>query len=256
MFKRPIKLDFLIAGVQKGATSALWHFLRQHPDICFAEQKELHFFDDDSVDWSNPPYDKRYHAHFDGAQPGQLRAEATPAYAYWPPAAARMHAYNPELKLIISLRDPVARAYSHWRMVSARGVENLSFSDAIRAGRSRVTQQSENPRSRWVYSYVERGFYYQQMRRILDLFPREQVLFISSSALRSRFCDTLDEICGFVGVAPFLDYPVAMTVHSYKNNGENNIATADACYLDELYKQDLMQTQALVGLEIEREIRV
>ena len=57
------KLDFLIAGVQKGGTTVLWHFLKQHPDLLFGSLKELHFFDDESMDWKNPDY-STLHKHF------------------------------------------------------------------------------------------------------------------------------------------------------------------------------------------------
>ncbi len=69
---------------------------------------------------------------------GRPCGEATPIYAYWPNALARIAAYNPAMKLILMLRDPVERAWSHWRMEQSRGVETHHFSWCIREGRQRL----------------------------------------------------------------------------------------------------------------------
>lgn len=153
---------FLIAGVQKGSTTALHHMLRQHSSVFLSERKELHFFDNESHDWRSPTYDA-YDAHFANAPDGAVCGEATPIYTYWGPALSRIHAYNPSMKFIVSLRDPAERAYSHWRMETLRGAETVSFSEAIRGGRQRVIDQAEIAGHHRVYSYVERGFYAPQI---------------------------------------------------------------------------------------------
>jgi hypothetical protein len=170
-------VDFFIVGVQKGGTTALDSYLRLNPSFQMADVKEVHFFDNERLDWSDPAY-LAFHEHFEWSQTsGIIRGEATPIYMYWPNAMERILRYNAASKLIVCLRHPSYRAHSHWRMETKRAAETLSFEDAIsETGRRRV-RNAEGGAHR-VYSYVERGFYAQQIRRLLQLFPPEQLLFL------------------------------------------------------------------------------
>ena len=253
ILQRQRTVDFLIAGVQKGATTALHHFLRQHDNLHLPDRKELHFFDDTKLDWTKPDYDRSYHSHFCQVPPEDLWGESTPIYTYWKPSAARLHAYNRHIKLIVSLRDPVARAYSHWRMEVARNAEPLSFSTAIREGRDRVKREAEIPDQHRVFSYVERGFYADQIRRLLSLFPREQLYFLTPKDLSQHQKKTLDGICDFLGVPGFSKYPENEFVFSHKNADVEGIATSDIDYLRSLYREDIKQTEDLVGRKIPQE---
>ncbi|HEY8004785.1 MAG TPA: hypothetical protein VIE16_11185, partial [Phenylobacterium sp.] len=78
------RVAFIVAGVQKGGTTALFDYLGEAPDLSLSRVKEVHFFDDDAQDWARPGYDA-YHANFD-AFDGRPRGEATPSYLYWPHA--------------------------------------------------------------------------------------------------------------------------------------------------------------------------
>src|SRR5664279_605597 len=100
-------LSFVIGGVMKGGTCTLDAIFRIHPQIQMASLKETHFFDDDKHDWANPDY--RVLDAFYPVDDDRLRGEATPITAYWPPAVRRLHAYNPDIKIILLLRDPVTR---------------------------------------------------------------------------------------------------------------------------------------------------
>lgn len=125
------KVNFIIAGTQKGGTTALSAFLNQHPQISFAQVKEVHFFDTDYLFKAPPPPYHIYHRHFKNKS-GCIFGEATPIYMYWNPAIKRIKDYNPDMKLIFILRNPIERAYSHYIMEYKRDAETLSFSEAIR----------------------------------------------------------------------------------------------------------------------------
>lgn len=198
------KVAFLIAGVQKGGTTALFDYLNEHPGLSLPAIKEAHFFDDEGQDWSAPDY-ARYHAGFqaDDAARGRLRGEATPIYVYWPRCLERIAAYNPAMKLILVFRDPIERAWSHWKMEYARGAETRPFSWCVREGRARVADDPSAPGHHREYSYVERGFYGAQAARVLELFPREQVLFLRSEDLRSAPEQILRKVCDFLNAPPF-----------------------------------------------------
>ena len=122
-----VKVGFLIAGTQKGGTSALDAYLREHPDICMANQKEVHFFDNEAIfNGDNSDY-AVYHAAFSLKTSQQLLGESTPIYMYWHAAPKRIWQYNPDMKFLIMLRNPIDRAYSHWNMERGRKRDSLSF---------------------------------------------------------------------------------------------------------------------------------
>jgi hypothetical protein len=253
----PTRVAFLIAGVQKGGTTALFDYLVAHPGLSMAPEKEVHFFDDEgpgspglggrgfAVDWSAPDYGA-YHARFDPID-GRLRGEATPIYMYWPPSLPRIAAYNPAMKLILVFRDPVERAWSHWRMERARGVEPLSFSESIRAGRSRVDDPAA-PGHHRVHSYVERGFYGAQVSRLLGFFPRQQVFFGSARALRADPSLFLRNVSEFLGVAPVTAVRPLQS-HVGRTDGEfAQLPSEDRVYLSNLYDADQDIFRSLTGI--------
>jgi hypothetical protein len=194
------RVGFLIAGVQKAGTTALHDYLSELPALELPAVKEAHFFDDEErVDWQAPDYSP-YHGLF--ADRSRLWGEATPIYLYWPNALERIRDYNPAMKLILLFRDPVERAWSHWKMEYARGKETEPFGWCIRDGRARMAAASPYPGFHRVYSYVERGFYGRQLARALELFPRRQLLLLGSDALRRDPDSAIEQICEFLGTPP------------------------------------------------------
>lgn len=239
-------INFLIAGVQKGGTTALFDYLSDEPGVSLSRVKEVHFFDDDALDWSRPLYDP-YHARF-GAPDGRPRGEATPNYLYWPRSLERIAAYNPAMRLIVILRDPVERAWSHWKMEYARGAETQPFAWCIRQGRQRLFDAEPWGHHR-EFSYVERGFYGEQMERLFGLFPREQVLVLRSQDLRDDPAAALARIRRFLGLAPGVA-PVSREVHMGREMDYGSALTpADAAWLGRVYAADQPRLKALVGFD-------
>lgn len=241
-------VTFLIAGVQKGGTTALYDYLADYPDVALSRVKEVHFFDDETLDWTRPDYGA-YHAQFvaPGARPC---GEATPIYLYWPNALERIRAYNPAMRLIVMLRDPVERAWSHWRMEYARGAEREPFAWCIRQGRQRLFDAAA-PVVPWghhrEFSYVERGFYAEQLARLFGVFPREQALVIRAEDLRADPATALDRVRRFVGLdaAPA---PLAREVHVGRDIDYGAELTAeDTDWLRKVYARDQARLKALVG---------
>lgn len=237
------RLHFLIAGVQKGGTTALFEHLRAHPGIELPTAlKEAHFFDDEGVDWTRPDY-ARYHALFAGA-PGKARGEATPIYTYWPNSLERIAAYNPQIKLIVLFREPALRAWSHWRMEVSRGFDDRPFGWGIREGRARVGGHHR------VYSYVERGFYAAQVERLLGLFPREKLLFLRSNDLKADPARTLGGVCTFLDVSALpVAAPLYANVSADRVHGDRP-PPDDLAYLRALYADDQARFERLTGLAL------
>jgi hypothetical protein len=197
----PQKVAFVIAGTQKGGTTALASYLYEHAEIGMPTVKEVHFFDNEEHFTSDAVDYARYHAYFNPAVRTRLLGDATPIYMYWASAPERIHRYNPAMKLIMLLRNPVTRAYSQWNMERERHRDPLQFEQAIRAEQERSREAL--PLQDRLYSYVDRGFYSEQIRRIWRYFPPEQTLVLKSEELQHTPDAALARITDFLGVARF-----------------------------------------------------
>jgi hypothetical protein len=238
-------VTFVIAGVQKGGTTALYDYLADYPDVALSRTKELHFFDDETVDWRAPDY-APYHAQFAPPQ-GRPCGEVTPSYLYLPNAMERIQAYNPAMRLIVILRDPVQRAWSNWRMEYARGFEQNPFAWCIRQGRQRLFD-SPTWGHQIHFAYVERGFYGEQFERLYGLFPRDQVLVLRAEDLRADHRTSLDQVRGFLDL-PLLATPAAREAHVGKDIDYGSaLAAEDVAYLRQVYSRDQARLRALTGL--------
>ncbi|HEX3887930.1 MAG TPA: sulfotransferase domain-containing protein [Phenylobacterium sp.] len=239
------RVTFIVAGVQKGGTTALFDYLGEEPGLALSRVKEVHFFDDEAVDWAAPDYGA-YHARF-APFDGRPRGEATPIYLYWPGSLERIRVYNPAMKLIVMLRDPVARAWSHWKMEYARGVETEPFAWCIRQGRQRLFDARPWGFHREI-SYVERGFYGEQMARLFDLFPREQVLILRSDELRGDPAVGLSAVRRFLGL-PDGPAPTPREVHVGAQMDYGGELTAqDIAHLRTVYARDAERLADLTGV--------
>ena len=130
-----------------------------------AKVKEVHLFDDDKT-FARRSHDgyAEYHRQFAPTSTGQLLGEITPAYMYWNDAPRRIREYNPAMKLIAVLRNPITRAYSQWNMQRDAGAEQLPFWEALQAEAARLS--ASLPHQNRNASYVDRGFYSGQLRRL------------------------------------------------------------------------------------------
>ena len=206
----PGKVSFIVAGAQKGGTSAIDRYLREHPELCLPRRKELHFFDTDRYFAAEPVDYSAYHAAFNPGPSQRFLGEVTPAYLYWPTAPERIARYNPAMKLIMVLRNPVTRAFSQWNMARQKGREPLSFLHALEAEPERMRLLPLELAKR--FTYVDRGFYARQLERLWRYFPRGQTIVFRSEELLEAPAAVLARIADFLGIASFP--PIAdETVH-------------------------------------------
>jgi hypothetical protein len=238
-------VTFLIAGAQKGGTTALYDYLCDMGDVALSREKEPHFFDDEAQDWARPDY-RAYHAQFDDPA-GRPCGEATPIYLYWPNSLERIAAYNRAMRVILVLRDPVERAWSNWRMEYARGPETLPFAEAIRGGRMRLFETEPWGFDR-EFSYVERGFYGEQVERLFGLFPREQVLILKSEDLSGDPGPSLARIRAFIGLPPAPAPPPRRSHVGVEMDYGSQLTAEDAAFLRRLYAKDDARLKALTGV--------
>ena len=248
------RVAFLVAGVQKGGTTTLARHLGDHPAIGLARRKEVHFFDDEKRDWSGPAA-AAYHEAF-RFQRGRLYGECTPAYLFWDPAHERIRAYNPAMRFVLLFRDPVDRAFSQWSMEFARGNEKRTFAEAIREGRRRVKPDRWN-NARRVFSYVERGLYGRQVARLLERFPREQVLCLPSERLFATPDAALADVARFLGLPAFPE--AAREIHAKQAprvDYPSKLTRADAAHLVDVFGDDVALFARLTGFDTSRWLAV
>jgi hypothetical protein len=211
--------SFLIIGVQKGGTTSLYRYLEQHPSIVGAFAKEVHFFDNHTRDYKYGKGMAWYRSHFpfstykfDGkfAHQKMITGEGSPDYIFDVHAPKRIAADLPKVKLIILLRDPVDRAYSHYlhnfRAAWDPDRENLCFERAIAAERERLHGEYERliqddhyfSYKYMHYSYLKRGLYAEQLKVWLQLFPREQFLILKSEDFFAQPNHTFRQVLSFL----------------------------------------------------------
>lgn len=200
-------LRFVIGGVQKAGTSALARYLADHPELRLPRDKEAHVFDaPDFDDVATPAQrDAKIAAQFAAAADGALHGDATPFYLFQPKVIARIARYNPAMRWIVLLRDPVERAVSQHHMERQRGKEGWPLSLALLLERRRLRRDAGNlarDSSLRRHSYRARGDYASQLDALFARFPREQVLLLRSDELRTTPAIVVARVCDFLGIAP------------------------------------------------------
>ena len=189
--------NFFIVGAAKSGTTSLYKHLNEHPDIWMPAVKEPHFFGE-----HRPPglrySSKQDYLNLFGEVDGQPAVgEASTAYLYSKTASTEIAEFNPQAKIIVVLRNPVARAYSlYWHNVRA-GVEPESFEKALVLEEERVGNGW-----RYGFHYVTSGMYAEQIQRYLSVFPSTQIKIVLFEELHFSVLGVVRELFSFLGVSP------------------------------------------------------
>ncbi len=247
-----LPISFAIVGVQKAATSTLHSMLVRHRHIARGTAKELHFFDDERLDWENPDYGRCGVPRSHAAQ--RVAGDATPSYIWWPGALARMRRYSPALKLIANFRDPIERAFSQWSMERKRLPDYPDFSEALRIfgdlsllGDIPVGRTSRDVRRS---AMVVRGLYGAQLERGLSVFDRSQWLLLPFRRFVASPCVVLDEVAEFLEIGPWHNYPSLRTNPTPRDQDGPPPTAADMIRLAEIYADDLALFNRLSGIDV------
>ncbi|QYJ02974.1 sulfotransferase domain-containing protein [Nocardioides panacisoli] len=210
--------DFLVVGTKRGGTTTLWNALADHPQVqsmvpAAKHLKSPHFFSQYYVRgpaWYRGHFPttvaRRRHARAHGAS---LVGDACPTYLFDPRVPARAAELFPEVKVLISLRDPVERAYSHWKERVKEGTEDLDFAAALAAEPARLAGELDrmladpdhDSRARDWFSYRSRGEYADQVAGWLAHFDRSQVLVVRAEDLYRDQPGVLGTVHDFLGLA-------------------------------------------------------
>ncbi len=208
--------DFLIIGAQKAGTTSLANYLAQHPSVVAPKWKEVHFFDlnyEKGPAWyrSNFPISRRERLERRLQNQQLLSGDATPYYILHPCAARRAFDLIPKARIIVMLRDPVDRAYSHYHHEIRLGKESLPFEEAIAAEPSRIAGEVEQLEADPLYkslnyqhfTYLARGVYCDQIRQWLRYYRRDRVLIVSSERFFESPALEYRRVLKFLGLMPW-----------------------------------------------------
>jgi hypothetical protein len=199
-------VDFMIVGAMKSGTTTLADILGKHDRICFSSTKEPQFFSE-SPDWKKEI--ARYRALFPEVTEGQLIGEASTGYTMFPEFNKEVwrdiYAFNPGMKIVYIMRDPIMRVMSHYTHNYMRGYTRLPFDEAALK----------------IPEYINRSRYYTQIKPYIDTFGREQVLLITFEAFLSQQEEVLRAVAEFLGIES--SFPEHGQVHSNKAREDFNI---------------------------------
>lgn len=249
--------SFMIIGTQRGGTSSLYKYLQGHPDLDASIRKETEYFSrrfSEGEAW--------YRAHFGlvaGRRRRRLAFEATPDYLFYPPTAERVAERLPEARFVVLLRDPVERAYSHYRHMARLGFERLSFDEALACEAERIggdeAELDRDPaffcRDLLRFSYAARGRYADQLERWFAVSDPSRFLVLRSEDLFEDPAAVLADVTTFLGVRPWRP----KTFHNFSREpvdpGDRSISPSAAAFLRRTLEPEVRRLEALLGRSME-----
>lgn len=189
--------NLVVPGAAKSGTSALHEYLNQHPEICMSSQKEPHFFCRDDLYPQGPQF---HNALFPDCGGARIFGESSTGYMLWPAALEAIRRDLTDPKIIMVLRDPVARTFSHYRWRYRLGLESRSFLAAME--QDGYGYDPARPDRFGYTAYLEFSQYSKHCPMWIDTFGAANCLLISSSDLRKNRDGTLRDCYAFLGVDP------------------------------------------------------
>jgi hypothetical protein len=250
--------DFVIIGAQKGGTTTLYQLLAQHPHVRPAVRKELHYFSTfygRGLEW--------YRGCFPAAEQDTITGEGSPYYLFHPHAPRRMAKVIPEARLIVMLRNPIDRAYSHYRhevkvvlQNNRQTIEPLAFEDALELEELRLRGESEKMLQDGRYSsfnhqhfsYLSRGIYVDQLLRWFEFFGKGQMLILKSEDFFERTPEVLNRTLSFLGLPDWT--PEAWEIF-LKGNYEREMAPATRRQLETYFEPHNRRLYDCLGVDFD-----
>ena len=205
--------DFLIIGFHKTATTSLYDYLIQHPNIGSATHKELHYFDTyfwRGLGWYKTHFPTKMEKNRIEKISGQrfITGEATPNYVFYPKAYSRVKQSLPNAKLIVILRNPIDRAYSHYnyqKKLNRGALENTTFEEIVKEEIEKMTNDGFEKEFLRNFNlktdrmpYVHLGIYVKFLKKWMSIFPKEQFHIVKTEELEQNPNKTINDIFHFL----------------------------------------------------------
>lgn len=168
--------NFFIVGAPKSGTTSLYHYLDHHPEVFMSPVKEPNYFSYEDTVQQNLYYKERgignladYEKLFESVNGQKVIGEASVSYLFYENVPSRVSEKIPNAKILILLRNPVDRAFSHYFMDYKLRYINTSFEEVLYKKNKHVNQPL------YYQQYIELGMYFSQVKRYLDAFGQNQV---------------------------------------------------------------------------------
>ena len=312
MKKKP---NFFIVGAAKSGTTSLYHHLKQHPEIYLSPIKEPNFFSTDiKIENFSPAYRKRttfvdnsyfnttplkeiqlsfirnsqqYAKLFQAVTNEKIICEASTSYLYASEAARNIFEFNPTSKILIILRNPMERTFSHYLMAVKYGFTALNFRQALE-------KDLASPNKGWGQSelFIELSLYYEQLKRYFNIFPKNQIKIILFEEFISHQEQTIKEIYRFLSINPQyytnLDKKNAAEIPKFPKTNKlltdigikqlvlkaindktkqrlkshlfskkkNQLSQTDKTFLLSFFKEDIKKTSKLIGIDLSHWLQI
>ena len=199
---------YLVVGTKRGGSTSVADWITRHPEVAPCRtDKGTHFFDVNYTrgrSWFRSAFPKQ-------RAPWRITGEASPYYMFHPMAPVRIAAELPDVKLILVLRDPLARAWSHHAYETAKGRETESFERAIDLEPARLAGEEEKLRRDPAYNspafryhaYLQRGHYADHLERLHRYFPVENILVLQSERAFAQPNEEMARVWKFLGLSAY-----------------------------------------------------
>ena len=237
--------DFIVIGVHKGGTTSIYDYLNQHPEIKMSRRKEINFFSKYYFMGIN-----YYRSFFPKKSVDKITGEVSPYYFFHPHAARRIKETFPNIKIILLLRNPVERAYSHFNMV--RGIDPAdSFSEAINLENERtnleekkvIEEEDYHSVAYQSFSYINHGLYYKQLSNWSKHFNIEEMLILKSEDFFENTETELKKVYNYLNVSKI--FPKDLLPKNARSY--NKISTSEYQKYYPYFKEDQLKLKELLG---------
>lgn len=220
------KPNFFIVGAAKSGTTSLYHYLKSHHQVYMSPVKEPNYFStdintsefsstykknttflkEDYFKQNNPQEiqlsfiarEDHYYALFQNVKNEKAIGECSTSYLYSSVAAKNIYHFNPEAKIIIILRNPLYRTFSHYLMAVRYGFTALEFKDAM-------IKDINKKEKGWGKSelFIELSLYYEQLKNYFHVFPKEQIQVLFFDELNENPLQLINKCCNFLDIDTF-----------------------------------------------------
>jgi len=195
-----MKVDFFIVGAPKAGTTSLYHYLNEHPEIVMSMQKETDYFSDEYLQKQGLYYGKnrintleKYHSLFQNTDQKKT-GEASVSYLFYKDVPQKIKAYNSNGKIIIMLRNPIDRAFSHYLMDYRLGLISKSFESVLENKKKDIKD------ALFYQQYIELGQYFGQVKRYIEKFGKENITIIFYYDFKNHVAKEVQKVYEFLGV--------------------------------------------------------
>jgi len=190
------KPNLFLVGAPKAGSSLLWTMMKEHKDIFFSTnpEKEINYFSYDELTHNSYYKDYKVKSEYDylkvfkKGQSVKYLVDGSVSYFAYPSIPKKLYEFNSDAKIIVIVRDPVLRAFSHYNMDKRMGYVTEPFSEYL--------MNKDNKYDQYLHQYIENSLYYKHVNNYLEYFDRNQLFILQLEKINDDF----DRLCKFLDI--------------------------------------------------------